>query len=404
MLNQTFFSNHRLKLRNLLPTESFMVITANALLQKKSDEAYPFSQDSNFWYLTGLDIPEAWLIMDKHDTWLVLAARSNCQDLFEGQYNFDQISQISGINHILNYQQGLELLKDLGHKFKKIGLMEVNRSYDQQSGFWLNPANFNLQKIIASLQLSVNKFQLDNLLASLRQIKSQKEVTMIEKAINITEEAFLKINQNLQDYKNENQLQADINDVFYRQASHHAFNPIIAGGSRSILPHYTTNNKIIKQNDLVIVDIGAEYYHYAADLSRTFSIGSIKGFKKNIYQTVLEIHDQAIDMLKPGLSYVDLEQKVFDLIFQALIRLKILTNNDKSLVKNYYPHSVSHFLGLDVHDVGDYNQTLKPGMVITIEPGLYLEKNGFGVRIEDDVLITANACRLLSHYPYNLGQ
>ena len=403
MLNQSFFSENRSKLRNLLSNDSLMVLTANALLQKKSDEAYEFIQDSNFWYLTGLDLPQAWLVMDSQNEWLVLADHSNYQDIFEGQYNFAQISQVSGINHILNYRQGLELLKDLGHKFKKIGLIKTNQSYDQQSGFWLNPASLNLQEIIMSLKLPLTQFNLNELLSGLRQIKSDEEVLAIQKAIDITEEAFLRIDHNLQNYKNENQLQADINDVFCRQASRHAFNPIVASGRNAVLPHYTANNQPIKPNDLIVVDIGAEYNHYAADLSRTFSAVPIKGLKKAVYESVLEIHDQAIDILKPGLSYHDLEQRVFNLIFEALIRLKILTKRDKSLVKNYYPHAVSHFLGLDVHDVGNYNQTLKPGMIITIEPGFYLEKNGFGVRIEDDVLITANDCRLLSHYPYNLG-
>ncbi len=403
MLNQSFFSRRRSELRNLLPDESLTVITANALLQKKSDEAYEFTQDSNFWYLVGLDLPEAWLVMDNQNEWLILPDRSHYQDMFEGQYDFAQISQVSGIKHILNYQQGLELLKDLGHKLKKIGLIKTNQSYDQQSGFWLNPANLHLQEIIRSLKLPLIQFNLNELLSGLRQIKSDEEVLAIQKAIDITEEAFLKIDHNLQNYKNENQLQADINDVFCRQASRHAFNPIVAGGGNAVLPHYTANNHPIKPDDLIVVDIGAEYNHYAADLSRTFSMVPIKGLKKAVYESVLEIHDQAIAILKPGLSYKDLEQKVFNLIFEALIRLKILTKRDKALVRNYYPHAVSHFLGLDVHDVGNYNQTLKPGMVITIEPGFYLEKNGFGVRIEDDVLITANDYRLLSHYPYNLG-
>lgn len=404
-IDPIFFQTNRQNLKKVIPKNSLVIFVANSRLQKQNDEAYEFHQDSNFWYLTGLDVPEAWLILDQENEWLILPNTNPNLENFETSLSLDQISHLSGISKsdILSQSQGFKRLKTILKDIKQIGYAKRNSGYSLDYSFWINPAQNLLNQFIKDNCRLKTTFNVDYYLKKLRTIKSPLEISQIKQAIAITQKALQRIDGHFSSYQYEYQIAADIDYLFLSSGSQRAFDSIVASGANAVTVHYKNNNHSLNHRDLLVVDIGAEYNHYAADISRTFSLSKPTNRQLEIYHAVKEVHDQALHILRPGLKYKDLEQQVFDWLFEALVGLKILSKKDRSLVKKYYPHAVSHYLGLDVHDLGDYDQELASGMVITIEPGLYIENLAIGVRIEDDVLITDNSYQLLSDYPIKLG-
>ncbi|MCK4653865.1 MAG: M24 family metallopeptidase, partial [Candidatus Cloacimonetes bacterium] len=176
---------------------------------------------------------------------------------------------------------------------------------------------------------------------------------------------------------------------------HMAFKPIIASGKNAATLHYEKNNSKIGKNDLVLLDVGASYNNYSADISRTFPVsGKFTKRQKAVYEEVLNINKAIIKMIKPGVSLPDLNKRTIELITEALIRLKLI--KDKKDYKKYYMHSVCHHLGMDAHDIGKRDSILKAGNIITVEPGIYIPEEKIGVRIEDDILVTKDGYKNLS--------
>ncbi|MBM3886790.1 M24 family metallopeptidase, partial [Candidatus Dependentiae bacterium] len=227
---------------------------------------------------------------------------------------------------------------------------------------------------------------------ALRRIKSARELTLIEKAIEITSSAHVRAAQALRPGLKEYELQAVIEGEFLKQgALLSAFPSIVGGGVKSTVLHYVENNRVLEESDLVVVDIGAEYGYYAADLTRTYPVGGrYSQRQKEIYECVLEAQAYAASIAKPGMFLRNVTAKE-----QSLHWLVVEFFKKRGLEK-YFPHGLGHYMGLDVHDVGTYLEPLQPGDVFTIEPGLYLRDEAIGVRIEDDYLVTAKEVRCLS--------
>ena len=241
----------------------------------------------------------------------------------------------------------------------------------------------------------------------MRMIKQPPELRAIQAAIDITadslQDAFK--SAKLEKYAFEYELEAEIGYGFRRRgAAGHAFEPIVAGGKKACTLHNVSNDAKLTRGELIVADVGAEVEHYAADITRTVAISSPTARQQAVYDAVLDAQRFAFGLLKPGMDFGDYREQTDRFIGEKLRELGLIKRVTDANTRRYYPHSISHFLGLNVHDSGDYRQPLTAGAVLTVEPGIYIPEEGIGVRIEDDVLITASGIKILSDkLPRNLG-
>jgi Xaa-Pro aminopeptidase len=229
----------------------------------------------------------------------------------------------------------------------------------------------------------------------MRLVKDADEIEKMRKAISVTNAGIKAMMQASRDYIWENELEAYFDFVLKSEQTEHAFHTICAGGKNATVLHYGKNNQQTKPGDLVLVDLGAAYKYYNADISRTFPVsGKFTDRQREIYEIVLRANKMVMEVVRPCMTTRDLNNKVIEFYQQELPKIGLL--QDGKTVRDYYWHGVSHHLGLETHDVSLFDEPLQPGNVITDEPGLYLEDEGIGVRIEDDIMITEDGCICLS--------
>jgi Xaa-Pro aminopeptidase len=397
-----FFVNNRQVLRAKCGGEP-VVITANGLLQRGSDSAYAFTQDANFWYLTGLDEPDIVLFMDSSEEFLILPEQSDYQKVFDGSASDDELARRSGIKKIYDYEEGWERLEKKLKKVNQIATIAPPPVYIDLYGMYTNPARTTLVEKVKRCARELKFNDLAPHLANQRMIKQPEEIAAIQKAIDITAASLMEALSG--NYEYEYQLEAEITAGFRKRgATGHAFEPIVAAGKRACILHNVANNAPIGKNELVVVDVGAEFEHYSADITRTVSFERSSTRQGAVYSAVLEAQEFAIDLLKPGLAFEDYRRQTDRFIGEKLRELGLIKTVGPAGIRKYYPHSISHFMGLNVHDVGDYGQSLQSGMVLTVEPGIYIPEEGLGVRLEDDILVTEKGCEILSKtLPKRLG-
>jgi len=225
------------------------------------------------------------------------------------------------------------------------------------------------------------------------------ELAAIQSAIDITGAGIKQLVRSLRRgiYEYEYELEADLTRGFRKARAGHAFSPVIASGHRACTLHNEKNEGKLSADELLLLDVGAEVDHYAADISRTISInGAPSRRQESVFNAVIEVHAYARSLLKPGVTVKEYEKQVESFMGEQLRELGYIKSIESEAVRTYYPHATSHFLGLTAHDAGLYDQPLEPNMVLTVEPGIYINDEGLGIRIEDDVVITADGNRLLS--------
>ncbi len=396
MFEPSFFVNNRNKLRELLNGQPAL-IAGNGQLQRKRDTVYPFAQDSNFWYLSGVNEADCvlYIAREQSDDCLLVAKRSHIQSVFDGEVSFQKISDQSGITKVFEFPGGLKMLaENYLQNDTKLFMLKSSPLFSESSRMYINPARKRLEGIVRRRFNNLSIENIEPYIAKLRVVKQPVEIEAIKNAVKATATGFRAVAEELnkQKVQNERQLELLLGKCFLDAgAAGHAYSPIIAGGANATTLHYINNNQTIADHSLIVIDAGAEYCGYAADVTRTFAFNTPSERQKSIYDSVTLIQSEALKLFKPGLNFRDLEVKVRELVGDELMKLN-LTNKkyDKQAISRYFPHSTSHFLGLDVHDVGDYKQPLAEGMVITCEPGIYIPEEGIGVRIEDDILITKN--------------
>ena len=237
---------------------------------------------------------------------------------------------------------------------------------------------------------------LSKIILPLRTVKEKWEIKQIQKAIDITGKGIKQIYKKARAGMMEFELEAIFNyEITKTGLRHLGFKSIIAAGKNAATLHYESNNSKIGKNDLVLLDVGASYNNYSADISRTFPVsGKFTDRQKAVYEEVWNVQKAIIKMIKPGIGLKELNKKTVELISKALIKLKLI--KDKKNYKKYYMHSISHHLGMDTHDIGKRDSILKAGNVITVEPGIYIPEESIGVRIEDDILVTKDGYKNLS--------
>lgn len=393
-----FFAGNRKRLRELFTGTAPIVIAANGSLQRAGDEAYPFHQDRNFWYLTGIDEPDAVLVMDKEKEYIILPSRSDTQNLFDGTYDIAGLENQSGIDRIFDEKAGWRLLASRLSRVHHVATIAANPKYIDALGIYANPARAELIRKIQEVDESLELLDLRPHMIRMRMVKQPAEITAIQTAVDVTIAAMrASVRQSKLDaYEHEYELEAEFTrGIRMRGASGHAFQPIVAGGKRACTLHNVDNDAPLQKGELIVVDVGAQVDHYAADITRTVVKGNATKRQRNVVSAVNEVLEFGINQIKPGASYAFYEQQLRQFMGEKLRALGLIKSITDDSIRHYYPHA-PHFLGLDVHDAGDYQRPLEANMVLTIEPGIYIPEENIGVRIEEDVLVTETGAKVLS--------
>lgn len=388
--SKEFFTGNRRALISALPN-SLIVISAHFALQESADLAFPFRQDSNFWYLTGINESDMVLVMDTktNKSTLLLPTQNNYQKEWDGEIDTSLLQRDSGISNFAHIQELTVFLKQAKNSDQKICYLAPLRKKVQPYGFYSNPARKALELKIKKIEPAPIDIRLA--LARLRQIKQPVEILAIKQAIDITGKALEKAKDRLETFNSEKDLERFITAKMFEFGSDgHGYEPIVASGKNAAIIHYNKNDGKLNKNELVLLDVGAKVSGYSADISRAWIVGKSSERINALHAGVIQMQDKAFKMLKPGVMLREY-QKAMELEAQ-----KIMKKLNCSTAGQPFPHGFSHFLGLDLHDAGDYNMPLAENMVLTVEPGIYLHDEGLGIRVEDNIRITKDSIEVLS--------
>lgn len=403
IINQELFKINRANLALKMKKGAFAVFHSNDLMPRNGDCSYNFRQNSDFFYLTGIDQEESILLLfpdatKKEDKEILFVKETNDHiKVWEGEkLSFYQAKVISGIENIQAIDDFESVIKRV---VKSTKVFYYNSNENERSNNKVQTRDERLRKTIELFISNQTQLSIAPLLKTLRVIKSKHEVDLIKKACGITGKAFDRVLGFVKPGVWEFEIEAEISHEFTNnRAGAHAYSPIVAGGANSCILHYIDNNQQCKSGDVLLLDFGAEYANYASDLSRTIPIsGKFSKRQKAVYDSCYEVFLFAKNTLKPELDLKRYQKAVVEEMEKQLIGLGLFTLSDlkkqdpeQPLYRNYFMHGTSHFMGLDVHDVGDRDKKLQPGMVLTCEPGIYIKEEGVGVRIENDILLTNN--------------
>lgn len=392
-----FFQQNRHKLKALFTGKAPIVLTANGLLQRNGDAEYLFRQDSSFWYLTGIDMPGVILVLDKAKEYLIVPDRDSVVEAFDGRTDLEALERVSGIKEILGEKDGWKRLNARMKKVQHVATLAPPPAYVERFGLYTNPARARMVGRLKEINPDLELLDLRTHLARMRAVKQPIEVEAIQKAIDITIATIKDMTRKLNKYEFEYEIEADITQGFRKRgAMGHAYFPIVASGKNTCTLHYAANTASLESARLLYIDVGAEYEHYAADITRTYFLKPPTKRETKIYQSVLEAQEFAKDLLKPGVLIREYESQVEQFMGEKLRELGLIKTIEKEAVRTFFPHATSHSLGLDAHDAIDYDRPLETGAVVTIEPGIYIPEEGIGIRIEDDVLLTESGVTVLS--------
>lgn len=402
-IDPALFVENRRRLAVRLKPGSIAVLNSNDVMPTSADGVFPFVQQTDLFYLSGIDQEESTLVIfpdareEKHREILFLRETNEQIALWEGRkYTKQEAADLAGVRTVYWNSEFEPVFRGLAVQAERFYLNSnehtraavLVETRDARFVKWCRE-NFPLH---ATERLAPH-------LHHLRAVKSAIEVDQIRKAAEITGQAFRRLLGFIRPGVWEHEIEAEIVHEFLRRRSRGpAFQTIVASGVDSCTLHYVANDKQCRPGDLVLMDFGAEYAHYAADLSRTVPVdGRFTARQKAVYEAVLNVQKAAIGMLRPGTTIETYHAEVGRVMESELIGLGLLDAaavasqpKDKPLYKQYFPHGTSHHLGLDVHDYGDRYRPFEAGMVLTCEPGIYIREEGIGVRIENDILITAD--------------
>lgn len=319
---------------------------------------------------------------------------------FDGAIDFDQLRRISGIQNIVSAKEGWKSLSTRLKKVQHVATLGASPRFIEYLGLYTNPARADLIERIKSIHGAIELLDLRTHLSKMRMVKQPVEIAAIQSAIDITNATLKEVLRagTLAKYAHEYEIEADITRGFRRRgAEGHAFDPIVASGERACTLHHTENKAALVSGELVVLDIGAQVDRYAADITRTAVLGTEPSRRQELVHTaVKEAQDFAYSLLKPGVVLREYEKQMEEFMGEKLRELGLIKTISSESVRHYFPHSTSHFLGLDTHDAGEYDKPLEPGVVITVEPGIYIPEESLGIRIEDDILITDTGNQVLS--------
>ena len=406
LLTPAFHKNRRDTLLSLLPPKTCAVFFSNPIRNRSNDVSYQYFQDPDFYYLTGLNEPNAALLLfstpvkisGKETREVIFVQdRDKLSETWNGKrLGIDGVSSRLGFSMVFlnsEFEQFLPNPNGFDNVYAKLPA-DIRETGKKAS---LNNMVAVFREKAAKQEKGIDTQPLYKLMASLREIKQQEELVLMQKAVDMTvlgfEEAIRAIKSGMTEY----QAQAIVEYYFKHHGSEYpGYGSISGGGENSCVLHYVTNRKKLSDGDMLLMDMGAEYHGYTADITRTVPVnGTFTAEQKLIYELVLEAQLKGIDKVRMGNQFFDAHQAATDVIAKGLVKLGIL--KDSSEVKKYFMHGTSHYLGMEVHDPGNFG-SLKPGMILTVEPGIYIPEGSpcdkkwwnIGIRIEDDILVTDN--------------
>lgn len=394
MFGKQFFINNRRKLLDDTKMEVILV-AANDLMQRSGDTQFPFRQDSYFWYLCGINEPSATLVLTPKKAFLVTKHQDRFDLIASGRVNKGALKNSSGLDEVFDNKLGWTEIKNLLKSTDKVGIVSPARAGD--SFVTENMARKKLQRRLKSINSKISLVDVRPSLVKSRMIKQPVEIKAIQRAVNITVEAFSALPSFMKtDPKYEYQVQGFIESIFKSHGAENSYSPIVACGGNARAIHYVANNSKLVPGQTLLIDIGAEVSGYASDITRTMVIGKPSQRQQEVIQAVADVQKYALSLVKPGVTRRELEISTENYMGNALISLGVIKNKTRRQIRQYFSHAVTHFMGLDVHDVADYSLPLAENMVLTVEPGIYIPEENIGVRIEDNVLVTKRGCRVLS--------
>ncbi len=385
--------------------EILFVFAAKEVIRNR-DVEYKFRQNSDFFYLTGIDEKDAILVLTKNDSILFCLPRDKSKEIWTGarlgKYAAKKKLRLSEAYDLTDFPEKLpRLLEDNHTLYHFFG-------FDPERDYLLLRTSYQVMSETRDGRLAPERFIIPNFLHELRLHKSREEISYLKESARITAEGHIRLMKESKPGMYEYELEAKLEETYLRNGAWGGgYNHIVASGKNACVLHYTKNNSILKSGDLILIDSGAEKNYYTADVTRTFPISKkFSPVQKSIYEIVLASQKNAIQLCKAGNSLYDIHDATVRFLSECLIDLRLLKGSLEKVIerkeyKRFFMHRIGHYLGMDVHDVGKYfldgeRRSLKNGMVVTIEPGLYFdpldtkipsEFRGIGIRIEDDILI-----------------
>ena len=412
-LGAEFHKKKRQEFRNQMPPNSIAFFFTSPIMKRSNDTDFMYHQDPNFYYLTGWREPHGVLIIYKdkqkdeagsYNEILFVRERNEYREMWDGKrlglkgaenMSFDRVLLRSSFDensiNIKNFSNVLNMdIRDDVRDFKD----DKYDLYNIQNKFLEIISAKEISENLGDQKREFKNTSINNIMSNLRQTKDSLEIKLLTKAIKISSLAQIEVMKAIHGEMTEREIQG-IHEFIYRKygAAHEGYNSIVGAGANSCILHYITNDAVDIDNQLILMDLGAEYRGYTADVTRTIPVnGKFSVEQKEIYDIVYESQEEAIKKAVIGNTFNDIYIESFKIISSGLMKLGIIDNIKEA--RKYYPHGVSHHIGLDVHDPG--SRTLEKNMIITVEPGIYIPENSdcdpkwwnIGVRIEDDILIT----------------
>jgi Xaa-Pro aminopeptidase len=400
-IDSSLFTENRKKFTNAMKPGSLAVFVSNDIMPTNADGSMGFRQNSDLFYLCGIDQEDTILVIfpevkdGKHREILFVRETSELIAIWEGaKLTKEQATRTSGITHVYWHHEFEKVMKPLFFQAERIYLNtnEHTRRYiDTQS------AQDRFNKSLMD-RFPLHQYERSApIMHRIRAVKSTREIDLIQKACDITEKGFRRLLNFVKPGVWEYEVEAELIHEFVRNRSRgFAYSPIIASGKNACVLHYVENDQQCKDGDLMLLDVAAEYANYASDLTRCVPVnGKFSKRQREVYDAVLRVHHAAVKLLVPGQTFEKYNREVGRIMTDELLGLGLLKsedvkkeNPDWPAYKKYFMHGTSHFLGLDVHDVGFFHEPMQAGMVFTVEPGIYIPAEGIGVRIENNILIT----------------
>lgn len=400
-IDSKLFVENRKKYTALLSEKSIAFFNSNDEMPRNGDGNFMFRQQSDLFWLTGIDQEQTILVLApnhpiaEYRELLFVRKTNEHIAVWEGhKYTKEEARAASGIQSVFWVEDFQSLLPVLMHHVTNVYL-NLN-----ENDRFVTEVPYREERFSASIRQKYPHHTYERsgpLMARLRVIKAETEIELMRVACDITDKAFRRVLAFTQPGVHEYEIEAEIIHEFIRnRATGHAYNPIIASGPNACVLHYNDNNQVCKEGDVILLDFGAEYANYAADLSRSIPVsGKFTARQRDVYNAVLHVMRAAKKMLVVGNTIPKYHEEVGRVMEEQLIKLGLLDvaavkkqDPKQPLYKKYFMHGTSHFLGLDVHDIGSRYEPMQAGMVLTCEPGIYIPEEGLGIRIENDILIT----------------
>ena len=415
--NNLFLSN-RANFSKQLKTNSIAIFQANDEFPRSGDQTHIFKQNADLFHLSGIDQEQTILVLfpdcpnPLYEEVLFLRQTSEQIAVWEGhKYTIEEARKASGIKSIFWLDEFWNILPTIIHYANTIYLnTNENDRYAHQ-------VTYRDLRFISDMKQRYPLHQYERsalIMRDLRPVKSKIEIDLTQKACNITKDALVRVLKFVKPGVNEYEIEAEIIHEFIRQgATGHAYNPIIASGPNANILHYTANNQICKNGDVILFDFGAEYGNYNADLSRSVPVsGKFTPRQKDVYNAVLRVMNEAKKMIIAGTIWNEYHEEVGKIMESELIGLGLLDKHDVAkqdpampLYKKYFMHGTSHHLGLDVHDFASRYKPFEAGNILTCEPGIYIQREGLGMRLENNILITSDGnIDLMADTPIELDE